>query len=174
MDTAGAEESLLRAKMDLPNNILPFHLCPYHLSDFIIHIDKLKCLSLNDDKSELTEIKKRALRTGKKMINISSKAFFERTEALRLMGIYYWIIGNQKRALKWFDKSIVLGEQIHAKLELSRTYFEVGKHLLEPQSKYKSLNGLTAEKYLEKARSMFEDMNMQWDLDELDRITAYR
>lgn len=32
--------------------------------------------------------------------------------------------------------------------DLSRTYFEVGKNLLEPNSKYKGLDGITAEAYL--------------------------
>ena len=29
---------------------------------------------------------------------------------------------------------------------------------------------LAAEEYLEKARTMFEEMDLQWDLDELDKI----
>jgi len=57
---------------------------------------------------------------------------------------------------------------------LSRTYFEVGKRLLEPRSKYKNLNGITAEEYLEKARTLFEEMDLQWDLDELDKVMAAR
>jgi hypothetical protein len=55
-------------------------------------------------------------------------------------------------------------------LELSRTYFEVGKRLLEPTSKYKDLDGIKVWDYLEKARVMFEEMDLQWDLDELEKI----
>jgi hypothetical protein len=55
---------------------------------------------------------------------------------------------------------------------LSRTYFEVGKRLLEPNSKYKELNGITADEYLEKARTLFVEMDLQWDLDELDKLMA--
>ena len=57
-----------------------------------------------------------------------------------------------------------------ARPDLSHTYFEVDKSLLEPNSKYKELNGITANEYLDKARSMFEEMNLQYDLDQLDRI----
>ena len=49
---------------------------------------------------------------------------------------------------------------------------EVGKRLLEPTSKYKELNGIGALEYLEKARAMFVDMDLPWDLDELERISA--
>ena len=55
-----------------------------------------------------------------------------------------------------------------------RTYMEIGKRFLEENSKHKELNGLRAEEYLEKARKMFQEMDLQWDLDELDRIVAYK
>jgi hypothetical protein len=47
---------------------------------------------------------------------------------------------------------------------------EVGKRLLEPKSKYKELDGIKAEDCLEKARVMFEEMDLQWDLDELEKL----
>ena len=56
------------------------------------------------------------------------------------------------------------------RLELSRAYYEVGKRLLEPKSKYKELDGIKAEEYLEKARVMFEEMDLQWDLNELEKL----
>jgi len=37
-------------------------------------------------------------------------------------------------------------------------------------SKYKDLKGITAEEYLKKARNMFEEMDLQWDLDELEKV----
>ena len=37
-------------------------------------------------------------------------------------------------------------------------------------SKYSELNGISAKEYLEKARKLFTEMNLQWDLDELDKI----
>ena len=70
----------------------------------------------------------------------------------------------------WWRRAIEEGEQRGARLELSRTYFEIGKRLLEPESKYKMLNGITAKEYLEKAKILFEEMDLQWDLDELDRM----
>ena len=47
---------------------------------------------------------------------------------------------------------------------------EIGKRFQEERSKYKELNGISAKEYLEKARSMFQEMDLQWDLDELDKI----
>jgi len=88
------------------------------------------------------------------------------------MGEYYWLINKQKKALKWWDKAIKKGEELGARPDLSRTYFEVGKRLLEPDSKYKELNNISADEYLEKAKTMFQEMNLQYDLDELDKVMA--
>ena len=49
---------------------------------------------------------------------------------------------------------------------------EIGKRLLDENGKYSELNGISAEEYKEKARTMFQEMDLQWDLDELDKIAA--
>jgi len=89
---------------------------------------------------------------------------------LKVMGAYYWTIGKQRRAMKWWHKAIQEGQRMNYRLELSRSYFEVGKRLLEPKSKHKELDGIKAEEYLEKARVMFVEMDLQWDLDELEKL----
>ena len=42
---------------------------------------------------------------------------------------------------------------------------------MEEKSKYKELNGIKAEEFLEKARTIFQELDLQWELDELDKIT---
>jgi len=88
------------------------------------------------------------------------------------MGDYYWLVGKQRKALKWWDKSIKEGERLGARPDLSRTYMEVGKRLLEPKSKYRELNGISAKEYLEKAETLFEDMDLEWDLEQLERVRS--
>ena len=95
-----------------------------------------------------------------------------KTKSLRLMGNYYWLIEKQNKAFKWWKNAIKKGEQLEALPDLARTYFEVGKSLLDPKSKCTNLNGITAQQYLEKSRILFEEMDLQWDLEELERISA--
>ena len=102
----------------------------------------------------------------------SKKIANDRTEIFKLIGAFFWLIDKQKKALRWWDQSIKEGERLDARLELSRTYFEIGKRLLEPNSNYTSLNSISGETYLDKARTMFEEMDLQWDLEELERIPA--
>jgi hypothetical protein len=47
---------------------------------------------------------------------------------------------------------------------------EVGRRLLEPESRYKEFNRLKAEQYLEKAKAMFQEMDLLWDIDELAKL----
>ena len=49
---------------------------------------------------------------------------------------------------------------------------EIGKRFLEEKSRFKELNGIRAKEYPEKSRTMFEEMDLQWDLDQLDIIIA--
>ena len=125
------------------------------------------------DAQDVVNNKTNALKAGKKAVKTSRKVAFDKIETYKLMGVYYWLIGKQRKALNWWTKSIFVGEQLDGRLELSRTYFEVGKRLLEPGSKHNALNGMEAEEYLEKARTMFEEMDLRWDLEQLDRIRTY-
>ena len=93
-----------------------------------------------------------------------------RVEYFKLTGHYYWIIGRQKKALEWWHKSMEEGKSLGARADLARTYMELGRRLLEPESKYKEFNGLKAEQYLEKAKAMFQEMDLLWDLDELAKL----
>ena len=133
---------------------------------------RLKNSIAENEIQEINRNKSRALLAGKTAVKNAGKVAFEQVEIYRLMGIYYWLIGKQKRAMKWWRKSIAMGERLSARPELSRTYMEVGKRLLEPAGKYKELNGLSAEEYLEKARTMFQEMDLQWDLEQLERIAG--
>jgi len=136
--------------------------------EFYLH--RLKESLKEGNRSESFEYRKRVVKSYKMMSKFSKKAVQHRIELYNLIGKYYWIIKKQKKALRWWRKAIEEGEQRGARLELSRAYFEIGKRLLEPESKYKILNGTTAEEYLGKAKVLFEEMDLQWDLDELSRL----
>jgi len=145
---------------------------PFLLGQFITHLHLLKDAIGRDHHSRIQQQRKTTHRIATQVLEVSKKIALYRTWIFRLIGEYYWLIGKQKKAIKWWDKSIQEGERLGARPDLSRTYFEVGERLLEPHSKYKQLNGIDAKDYLEKAREMFQDMDLQWDLDQLDKIAS--
>ena len=150
---------------------LPYFLADLLLSQFIIDVYRLELEINRDKKARLTKLNKIARKSGRKAISITRKVAGNRTEAIRLMGTYLWLLGKHEKALKWWSQSIAVGESLGARVELARTYMEIGKRFLEEKSKYKELNGISAQEYLNKAGAMFQEMDLQWDLDELKKLS---
>ncbi|MCB2222422.1 MAG: AAA family ATPase [Bacteroidetes bacterium] len=105
------------------------------------------------------------LKTSNKSVKTAKLVLSHLTEAYRLQAEACWFCKHHKKAKQAFRKSMEAANKFGAKLELSRTYFELGKFLSDPKVKYNKLNGKPAEFYLEKAKTMFEEMDLQWDLD---------
>jgi len=109
---------------------------------------------------------------GKESLRVCKKLNRDRVEAKRYMGTFHWLTGKKRDALKWWRLSIETGEAFNMKPELSRTYLEIGKRLSETNSPYRELNRISAVEYLNKARTMFEEMDLQWDLEQLENLIA--
>ena len=173
-DVTGSKETLeLAERIKAQTILVPWYVGEFLLSKFILEVFQLEEAIKSNDKPAFVLHRTNAYKVGTKALKISDKAVPIKTEALKLMGVYYWAIGKQRKAMQWWRKAISEGQRLNDRLELSRTYFEVGKRLLEPKSKYKELDGIKAEEYLEKARTMFEDMDLQWDLDEIDKLKIH-
>ena len=174
-DLEEAENSLQHAnEIRSEDNATPVQLSHFYRSQLEYYLYRLNESIKNGNKLESLKYKRKAGKSGRKLLKVSKKAAQHRIESYKLTGVYFWLIEKQNKAIKWWHKAIDEGERIGARLELSRAYFEVGKHLLEAESKHDMLNGIKAEGYLEKARILFEDMDLQWDLDELGRVTHGR
>jgi hypothetical protein len=170
-DLHGAEDSLAQSEKimsEMP--VVPSHIADLFLNKFFYHLYLLEEAIKKADKYAIKRYRSKALSSGTKSLKIANKYSTIKIEALKLIGVYYWVIGKQRKGMRWWREAISEGQRMKYRLELSRTYFEVGKWLLEPTSKYKELDGIKAEEYLEKARVMFEEMDLQWDLDELEKL----
>ena len=174
MDMSGAIESLKHAEnIKSEVFVVPTLIGDFELTKCILDIYQLEEAIKRADKTALPICRTNALKAGIATLKVANKFALIKTEALKLMGVYFWVIGKQRKAITWWRKSISEGQRLNDRLELSRTYYEVGKRLLEPKSKYKELDGVKAEDYLEKARTMFEEMDLQWDLDELEKLRLH-
>jgi len=112
---------------------------------------------------------KMLLKTTKDLIHYSQKVRKNLTEAYRLRAINFWLLNKPNKALKNFNKSIKTAISFDGNLELSRTYFEAGKFLRDSNNKKERINGMNGTECLIKAKSMFEEMNLQWDLKEHEK-----
>lgn len=150
--------------------IVSYYINNLLISQFLCDLFMLEKSTHSHDKSNIPQFRRKAYQSGKAAIKNSMKYAANKTEAFKLMGVYFWLIGKQDNALVWWDKSSNVGEQLGALPELARTYLEVGKRFLEKKSKFRELNGIQAEEFLEKAEALFEEMDLEWDLEELDTI----
>lgn len=169
-----AEESLSQADelISRIDAVAPLYIGTSLIGRFLYDLRRLEQAFLFNDHSEIAKYQKHARKSGKRALKNSTKYRADRTEVLRLMGIYCWLTGKQDMAVKWWRSSIEEGERLGAKIGLARTCMEIGRRFLEEKSNYHELNNTTAEEYLEKARVLFEEMDLQWDLNEVDRIAV--
>ena len=169
----GARESFFMALEIIekqPSKVMPLVMAPYLTACFFVDVDQLRHAIRSENSSNMANLRKRAYESGKAAFRNSRKYAPYRTRIFRLMGLYQWLIGQQGKALKWWNNAIREGERLGARPDLSRTYFEVGKRLLEPESKFKKLNGIYAGEYLDKATVLFEEMGLNRDLEELKEV----
>ncbi len=171
-ETVASNETISRAReiYEKQRHVFATFAAPHLVARFLADIHRLQQEVCSVRPSHDPNIRKNAYRSGKAALKNSRKYAPYRTKIFRLMGLYYWLIGKQGKAFKWWDRTIQEGERLGARPDLSRTYMEVGKRLLEPQSKFKELNGISAPEYLNKAETLFREMDLQWDLEQLERV----
>jgi hypothetical protein len=138
-DIKGAEKTLLETK-EIASHLkraLPSNISSLLMSQFLFDLYMLEESIHSNNKTKISPFRKKAYRSGKALVKNSRKYAAGKTEAFKLTGVYYWLIGKQKKALAWWNKSIRMGEHLRARPELARTYMEVGKRLLEKKNKYR-------------------------------------
>jgi tetratricopeptide (TPR) repeat protein len=123
-------------------------------------------------RKESSKYRRDASKSGKMLIKTSQKAALYRTESYRLMGVYYWLLNDEKRAVKWWHKAIKEGERLGARPQLARTYAEISKRFFDVEIETGRPPPIRSGECLEKARGMFGILGLQQDLQELDSWTG--
>ncbi len=148
----------------------PLDIACFHIGRSFYHVCRLESVVKDGKKKEAIRWGKLARRSLKVALKTSKKYFPGLAEVYRYLGVYQWLTGNQKKALVWWGKSIKLAEKIGARPDLGRGYLEIGRRLLEKGSESREFNGLRPADYLEKARTLFEEMKLGWDLEQLHNV----
>jgi hypothetical protein len=172
-DLQAAENSLTKAREFIAQEkrITPHHMSNFAISQFMYDTCVLEA-ALNSGPRDLVKLyKKKASQSGKEAVSNARKYALNKTEAYRLLGVYNWLINKQHRAIFWWRKSIRTGEELGAKVELARTFAEIGRQLTNKKSSFQELDGTSPEAYLEKARALFERLNLHWDLEQMEAGT---
>ncbi|MCB2222430.1 MAG: AAA family ATPase [Bacteroidetes bacterium] len=170
-DIAKAEIALnMASEIQKKASNIPVYHTPYLLAKVNFDLEKLQRQNENSKeyKALLNEIK----HNSKTLIAKSKKLIANLPEAYLSRARFYFAQKKYSSAFKNIQLAITTCEKYNSRLELSRAYFETGKFLSDPKNKYNELNGHNASHYLEKAKAMFEEMDLQWDLEEYEKFVS--
>jgi hypothetical protein len=156
--------------------IPPFHQRPYRLARLHLATTELERACSAGDRRAIHAAAGRTKKAGREAVKVSRKLGRMRTEAFRLVGLYYWLVGRRKWAARCWLQSIQEGERLQAKPELARTYMEVGRRMAGPPQLVGNMRATDAAACLQKGRALLSEMGLEWDLEHLDvvRPDAFR
>jgi class 3 adenylate cyclase/tetratricopeptide (TPR) repeat protein len=167
-DYLAAEETLRKASalVGRLGTIPPFHAGAYRLSRFLLDVCQLEQALVRGDRRQAKRYRASARTSAKHALAAAAKMARIRTEAYRVMGRCYWVLGKQRQAVRWWERSLAEGQRLGARPELARTYLEVAQRFLAAKSAL-ALDGLGARDCLERARASFAEMGLEWDLEQV-------
>jgi hypothetical protein len=166
-----AEEILKGLRQEIKStNLAPYLYSSFLLSQFCYDLLTLKNTLTGGDGPNIRSLKNKAKKNGKKAVRMARKVAADRFEASRLMGICHWLCGIRSRALHYFKNGIEEADRLEARVPLARLYHEMGKSLRETGSGSREFDGINADQYLEKARNLYQELELSWDLEELEKL----
>ncbi len=170
-------EEAVKAALDQADQIrsevraAPMQVVLFYRSRFEYYLQHLEVALREGHKKEAREYRRDALNSGKKLIKTCRKAALYRTDSYRLMGVYKWLIHDQKGAFKWWNKAIREGEKLGARPQLARTYASMAVHALSAKDTPSEPAVSKAEEYRQTATTMFRELGLDSDLEDLNSVT---
>jgi tetratricopeptide (TPR) repeat protein len=168
-DTEEAGKSLDRANQVRSGvRAVPIQLSFFYRSRFEYDLRRLEDSLRVGHRKESSEYRRKAFKSGKMLTKACQKAALFRTESYRLMGVYIWLINDQKSAIKWWLKAMREGESLGARPQTARTCAEMGMRPYAMKGESSELDVRKAKESLEKAKKMFCDLGLDYDLEGLN------
>lgn len=166
-DIQSAEESIQTAeKIKAEINLVPIYVNCFLITKFYYYLDRIE----NSDKQagpQLSQSYSELLRIIKQTVKLSRYVASDRTEVYHLSGIYYWLRGNQKQAMKLWQKSISFGQYCGARIELAHTFLTIGKSISNAKEKSRKIRNLAPAYYFKQAKNLIDSFDSDWDLEQL-------
>jgi hypothetical protein len=113
--------------------------------------------------SRWSRLVRRARRSARQALRMSRSVARERVEVYRLVGRLCWLIGEQERAIQWWQRGILEGERMRARPELARTYLELGQRLIAAGQGDRIVGDYRAAGYVERAERWLADLGLEPD-----------
>ncbi len=156
-DHDAAGRTLAKAReLIRPGVVAPYYLAYTLMSQAMHDIARVEHAQAGGDRGAVRTARRQAKRSLRAVLSCAAKVSWERTEAYRLAGRLAWMLGHQKRAVRWWAHSVTEGERLGQTPEVARTYATAGRLLGARQ-----LRGLTAEACLRRARELLASVGLE-------------
>lgn len=181
-DSEGAANSLKTAdNIKSVAKTTPSVLGEFLVSTLCLKLYLLEASIKTGDNKKAKKLYIQAVKAKNDALKMSAKCAILRIETFKLAGVCFWLSGKYLKAFRHWHQGILEAQRIEERLELSRLYFEIGKrlcgisHISGNEFSEKKINtmarnvlGIDAKQCLDIAESMFREMNLAWDLDQLN------
>ncbi len=167
-----------RASLDKANRIrsevtaTPIQLSLLYRSQFEYYLRCMEEALKAGQRKEFSEYRRNAFKSGKMLSKTCRKAALYRTESYRLMGVYKWLVDDKKSAVRLWQKAISEGESLGAGPQLSRAHAEMAVRCCAANAGLSDTGASRAGESLQKARTMFCDLGLHQDLEELNSVVS--
>jgi len=151
---------------------VPYQLSCLNRSQFEYYLCRMEDSLRAGHRKEFSEYRKNAFTSGKMLLKNCQKAAMYRTESYRLWGVYNWLIQERKNAFKWWHKALSEGERLGARPQVARTYAEMGTRLCGIRGESSGPDASRAKEPLEKAKTMFRNLGLHQDLEDLNSMIS--
>jgi hypothetical protein len=165
-DTNAAELTLqtIEELLQKEEFFLPQYYMSYQIGLLRLLLSKLIQATQAGQLNSIETFRERALQSARKALKYNKKYVLYETELYRLLGKLYSFLGDKRASAKWFQQSLNSGTRLGAEVETARTCLEICRHLNDQLLPTSQLNGLSASRYLEQAREIFQRYYLNWDL----------
>jgi tetratricopeptide (TPR) repeat protein len=149
--------------------VSPWHQSIHHVAQLLYDVTALEAAQRGQMQEPWHRLRRRALRSSRRALATAAKVGKERVESLRLTGQLWWSLGKPNRARIWWRRCLAEAERMGARPEMARAYAAIGSCVGNAE-----LDGVSGHAYIDRARAMFQDLQLDWDLEQLcpGRLTA--
>jgi hypothetical protein len=147
---------------------VPVQLALFYRTQFEYHLLLLENSMMSGNKDEYSQHRQNALKLAKLLFKTCRKAPVYDMESHRLMGVYHWLMHDQQRAFKWWQKAIADGELLGAAPELARIYADMAVRARSATGESPVPACSDTLEHLQKAKRMFRELGLHKDLEDLD------
>jgi class 3 adenylate cyclase/tetratricopeptide (TPR) repeat protein len=146
----------------------PYHSSAYYRSRLLVDLARIDSARRAGTRVPRS-MRRRAHRNARRGARLASWAALRRPEMFRLVGTQAWLEGHGQRAARWWQRSLEAAAALGMCPALARSHLEVARRLLE-DGRLEHVAGLDAEAHLERAERGFRELELDWDLGQLEAV----